>query len=279
MQFTPFLFSLCFSGGSMKLSQTTLKSMLLALCVMIFAMTTPLVSLYAQDVKAACAKIDDLLEEGKVTDAKKALDEVYNAGVKDYEWTWRASRINILMGDMTADATKKEAFYYEARRLADEAIKMNGNGMMGYLRRSAASGKVALVKSVIGAADMVKSSREDAQKAISLNNTTPQNLASAHYIIGRMHLKLTETAKAKRMMVGLGWGNLDEAISNLKRANDLRPDFLMIPLEYGKALAANNQFNEARQQLQRVATLKNQEYGDDARKKEAAEVLASIQGK
>jgi tetratricopeptide (TPR) repeat protein len=263
----------------MKLSQTTLKSMLLALCVMIFAMTTPLVSLYAQDVKAACAKIDDLLEEGKVTDAKKALDEVYNAGVKDYEWTWRASRINILMGDMTADATKKEAFYYEARRLADEAIKMNGNGMMGYLRRSAASGKVALVKSVIGAADMVKSSREDAQKAISLNNTTPQNLASAHYIIGRMHLKLTETAKAKRMMVGLGWGNLDEAISNLKRANDLRPDFLMIPLEYGKALAANNQFNEARQQLQRVATLKNQEYGDDARKKEAAEVLASIQGK
>jgi hypothetical protein len=263
----------------MKLSQTTLKSMILALCALVITVATPVLSLQAQDVKAACAKIDDLLEEAKVNDAKKTLDEVYNAGVKDYEWTWRASRINVLLGDMAGDGAKKEAYYYEARRLADEAVKMNGNGMMGYLRRSAASGKVALVKSVIGAADMVKSSREDAQKAISLNNTTPQNLASAHYIIGRMHLKLTETAKAKRMMVGLGWGNLEESLTNLKRANDLRGDFVMIPLEYGKALASNNQFNEARQQLQRVAGLKNQEFGDDARKKEATEVLASIQGK
>ncbi len=264
----------------MKLSQTTLKSMVLALCaVFVVALAMPTPRLQAQDVKAACAKIDDLLEDGKVNEAKKVLDEAYATGSKDYEWTWRSSRIHILMGDMTSDAAKKEGFYYEARRLADEAVKMNGNGMMGYLRRAAASGKVALVKSVIGAADMVKASREDAQKAISLNNTTPQNLASAHYILGRMHLKLTETAKAKRMMVGLGWGNLEESLSNLKRANELRPDFVMIPLEYGKALAANNQFNEARQQLQRVAGLKNSEYGDDARKKEAAEVLASIQGK
>jgi tetratricopeptide (TPR) repeat protein len=264
----------------MKLFQTTLKSMVLAFAAIIAVMVAvPVSSVFAQDLKAACAKIDDLLEDGKVNEAKKVLDESYSVGSKDYEWTWRSSRIHLLMGDMTGDAAKKEGFYYEARRLADEAIKMNGNGMMGYLRRSAASGKVALVKSVIGAADMVKSSREDAQKAISLNNTTPQNLASAYYILGRMHLKLTETAKAKRMMVGLGWGNLDEALSNLKRANELRPDFIMIPLEYGKALAANNQFNEARQQLQRVAGLKVGEYGDDNRKKEAAEVLASIQGK
>lgn len=266
--------------NSVQLFKTTFAQMVLALCAIVaLLLTVPTSSLRAQDLKAACAKIDDLLEDGKVNDAKKALDEVYNAGVKDYEWTWRASRINILLGDMAGDATKKEAFYYEARRLAEEAIKMNGSGMMGYLRRAAASGKVALVKSVIGAADMVKSARDDAQKAIQMNNTTPQNLASAHYILGRTHLKLTETAKAKRMMVGLGWGNLDEALSNLKRANELRPDFVMIPLEYGKALAANNQFNEARQQLQRVAGLKNSEYGDDARKKEAAELLASLQGK
>ncbi|MCS6807394.1 MAG: hypothetical protein RML40_01160 [Bacteroidota bacterium] len=227
----------------------------------------------AQDVKAACATVDNLLEEGKVAEARKALDAVYNAGIKDYEWLWRSSRVMLLQADLENDNAKKEAMYYEAKRLADEALKLNPNGMYGYIRRAAASGKVALTKGVLGAAEQVKSAREDAEKAIALNNATPQALAAAHYILGRTHLKLSETAKAKRMLVGLGWGNLDDALKHLKKAVDLRGDFIMYNLEYAKALAANNQFAEAKQYAQKAAGGKEMESGDAARKAEANALL------
>jgi hypothetical protein len=236
-------------------------------------------SVKAQDVKSACAKVDDLLEEAKVGEARQTLDAVYAAGVKDYEWLWRSSRVTLLQGDMENDNGKKESLYYEARRLAEEAIKLNANGMMGFLRRAAASGKVALTKGVLGAADMTKSTKEDADKAIALNNTTPSNLASAYYILGRAHLRLSEIAKVKRMMIGLGWGNLDDALKYLKRATELRGDFIMMNLEYARALAANNQYNEAKQFAQKAAGGKDQESGDAARRKEANDLLASWQGR
>lgn len=247
---------------------------LVALCVL-----APAATVLAQDVKSACTKTDDLLEEGKVGEARKALDVAYNAGIKDYEWLWRSSRVTILQADMESDNAKKEGMYYEAKRLAEEALKLNGNGMNGYIRRAAASGKIALTKGVLGAAEQVKSAREDAEKAIALNNATPQALASAHYILGRTHLKLSETAKAKRMMVGLGWGNLDDALKNLKKATELRGDFIMFNLEYAKALAANSQFGDAKQYAQKVTGGKDMEYGDAARRNEANVLLKEWQAK
>jgi tetratricopeptide (TPR) repeat protein len=266
-------------GGFVSAIMKTMKAsgigllMGIALCV---SLVVP-AALRAQDVKAACAKVDDLLEEGKVMEARKALDEAFAAGQKDYEWLWRASRVYVLQGDM--QSADKEKYYYEARRLAEEALKLNGNGMMGYIRRAAASGKVGLYKGVLAVADLVKSVREDCDKAIKLNNTTPNNLGTAHYILGRTHLKLSETAKAKRMLIGLGWGNLDEALSNLKRSTELRPDFMMFRLDYARALAANNQYNEARAELQKTASIKTQEYGDADRRKEAEALLKEIQAK
>ena len=230
-------------------------------------------TLVAQDVKSACAKADDLIEEGKVGEARKALDAAYNAGVKDYEWLWRSSRVALLQADIESDNAKRESMYYESKRLADESLKINTNGMMGYVRRAAASGKIALTKGVLGAAEQVKSAKEDAEKAIQLNNATPQSLAAAHYILGRTHLKLSETAKAKRMMVGLGWGNLDDALKHLKKATELRGDFVMYNLELAKALAANSQFADAKATVQKAASGKDLEPGDAARRNEASSLL------
>ena len=166
--------------------------------LMVLFVCASVVTTFAQDVKSACTQADNLLEDGKVSEARKALDAAYNAGIKDYEWLYRSSRVTLLQADIESDNTKKEGMYYEAKRLADEALKLNSNGMNGYIRRAAAAGKIALTKGVLGAAEQVKSAREDAEKAIALNNATPQSLAAAHYILGRTHLKLSETAKAKR---------------------------------------------------------------------------------
>lgn len=253
------------------------KFSFVALLALVFCATAQ--TTFAQDVKAACDKADALIEEGKVGEARKALDAAYQAGINDYEWLWRSSRVTLLQADVETDPKKQEAMYYEAQRLAEESLKRNPNGMFGYIRRAAAAGKIALTKGVLGAAEQVKSARADAEKAIALNNATPQALAAAHYILGRTHLKLSETAKAKRMLVGLGFGNLDDALKNLKRAVDLRGDFVMYNLEYARALAANNQFAEAKQYAQKAASGKDMEPGDAGRRKEASDLLKEWQAK
>jgi hypothetical protein len=242
----------------------------------VLAFSSPLL---AQDVKSISEQVDKTLEQGNVGEAKKILDANYNLAQKEYELLYRYSRVNALLGDMQEKENDKEAYYYEAKRYAELALGLNSNGMMGYIRRAAANGKVALFKGVLSVRELVMQAKEDAEKAIALNNTTPQNLATAHYILGRTHLKLSETAKAKRMLVGLGWGNLDDAITNLKRAVDLRNGFVMFHLDYARALISKENYAEARTQLQNIANMRFQEYGDNQRKQEAQQLLASIQGK
>jgi hypothetical protein len=78
------------------------------------------------------------------------------------------------------------------------------------------------------------------------------------------------------MPLGLGFGNLADALANLRRATELRPGFVMFELEYGRALAADDRTAEARTRLQGVAAMAEQELGDDTRKREAAELLRTL---
>jgi thioredoxin-like negative regulator of GroEL len=101
-------------------------------------------------------------------------------------------------------------------------------------------------------------------------------LASAHYILGRAHLKLTDTPRPLRMPLGLGFGNTADALTHLSRATTLRPGFVMFQLEYARALIANDRSADARAVLQQLSALSNQEPGDEQRKQEGAELLKTL---
>lgn len=233
----------------------------------------------AQDVKSLCDKTDAALEAGNLNDARTAIETAFKTAPKDYEVLWRLARVNVLLGDANPNKNDQEASYNKALQYAQDAVKADGKGMNGYIRRAAASGKIALFKGVTGVADLVKSARDDASYAIQLNNTTPASLATAHYILGRTHLRLTETPKIIRMPIGLGWGNIGEAVSNLKRSVELRNGFIMFHLDYARALVKEENWQEAKKQLYAIPAMKNQEVGDDARKQEAAQLVEQIKNK
>lgn len=129
---------------------------------------------------------------------------------------------------------------------------------------------------MLDAADYVMQAKEDAEKVIAMRAVPAPTLASAHYILGRTHLKLSETPRPLRMPLGLGFGSAAEAVTLLKRATELRPGFVMFQLEYARALVANDRTAEARVVLQQVAALADQEPGDDVRKREAAALLQTL---
>ena len=222
-------------------------------------------------------RVDSLLTAGQVAPAATLIDQALAATPRDFEVLWRASRVRLLQGDAQAEQSKaQDKLYREALALAERAIKANGAAPDGYLRRAAANGKVALFSGVLDAADFVIQAREDTEKVIAMRGVPPLTLASAHYILGRAHLKLAETPRPLRMPLGLGFGNAADGLTHLKRASDLRPGFVMFQLELARALIANDRPAEARPLLTQLAGLSNQEPGDDARKREGAELLRTL---
>lgn len=230
-------------------------------------------SLLAQPI----ARIDTLLARNDVAAAAVQIDAALAGAPRDYEVLWRASRVRLLQGDMQPEKSKgQDKLYREALALAERAIKANGAAPDGYLRRAAANGKVALFSGVLDAADYVIQTRDDVDKVLAMRGVPPLTQASAHYILGRAHLKLSETPRPLRMPIGLGFGNAADALTHLKRASELRPGFVMFQLELARALVANGRADEARTTLQQLGSLTEQEPGDDVRKREGAELLRSL---
>jgi tetratricopeptide (TPR) repeat protein len=213
------------------------------------------------------ARFDSLVVAGDVSQAAQVLTAEAERSPREF---------HVLQGDAAPQARQQGRLYELALRTAEQAIAASPNAPEGYVRRAAAAGKVALFSGVLDAADYVLQAKADAEKVIGMSNADQISLATAHYILGRTHLKLTETPRPMRMPIGLGFGNLEEAVSNLKRARELRPQFVMFELEYARALAAEGKVAEARALLEALPSLPNAEPGDTERKAEGAALLRTL---
>ena len=223
------------------------------------------------------ARMDSLLARNDVPAAVSQVDAALTATPRDYEVLWRASRVRLVQGDLQPEKSKaQDKLYREALSLAERAIKANGAAPDGYLRRAAANGKVALFSGVLDAADYVIQTKDDVEKVLAMRGVSSLTQASAHYILGRAHLKLSKTPRPLRMPLGLGFGNAADALTHLKRATELRPGFVMFQLEYARALLANDRPADARTVLQQLPSLADQEPGDEGRKREGAELLRTL---
>lgn len=247
---------------------------LLRVALLTCTAATPLA---AQQLSPELARVDSLVLALNVPAAVTAIDAEARRTPRDFQMLWRLSRIRLLQGDAApAKSREQDRLYRQALELADQAVKANPSSPEGYVRRAAAAGKVALFAGVLDASDYVKQAKGDVERVIAMPNVPPITLATAHYILGRTHLKLTETPRAIRLPLGLGFGNRTDALTHLRRARQLRPRFIMIELELARALIADDRASEARPMLTAIAALPLTEPGDDARKTEAAELLKTL---
>lgn len=220
---------------------------------------------------------DQLIEQRNVAEAQKVLQGAYQSSPKDYDVLFRMARLHVLLGDRETVESKQESLYKQAVSYGDQAVAVNPKGMGGYVYRAAANGKVALFKGIFSVADVVGKVRDDATKAISLNNEGSQRLAAAEYILGRTHLALAYKPKLFRIPLGLGWGDLDEAFAHLKKARSLRPGFIMFELEYARCLAEMDETADALKVAKSIAAMKLQEPGDEKRKEEAKQLIKDLE--
>jgi tetratricopeptide (TPR) repeat protein len=216
-------------------------------------------------------------------DNQKALEKFLEAeklSPNNDEVLWRISRSYVDIGEhypSGTDAEKQRQLetYDKALEYANKAITANPKSSMAYCRRAIATGRVALFKGVFSVGGLVNATKADCEKAIELN---PSN-AAAYYVLARGHAKLVEKPKIIRWPLGLGWGNIDDAIKNYEKAISLRPNFIMYRIDAARAYIENDDYKKAKEQLTMIATLSRLDEDDDQYRKEAKELLETIKDK
>ena len=234
------------------------------------------------------SKAEQLITQGniyseKTFDNQKALQN-YQAALalepNNYDALWRVSRAYVDIGEHLPAVTDKEKAqqlqtYEKALEFANKAIAANANGAMGYTRRAIANGRIALFKGVWESLDLVKQTKADCEKAIALD----PNDATAYYVLGRTHMKVSEKPRIVRWPLGLGWANLDESVKNYEKAITLRPDFIMYRLDCARAYVELDEYDKARTQLTAIGTLPTMDEDDGQFRKDAQDLLEKIKGK
>jgi len=214
---------------------------------------------------------------------QKALDafmKAYDADPNNYEILWRISRTYVDIGEHFPAGTDEEKqkvleTYQKALDFAELAVKANPNGTMGYTRRAIANGRVALFKGVWDSIDLVKQVKADCEKAIALDGSN----AGAYYVLGRTNAKLCEKPKIIRWPLGLGWANYDDARASYEKAIAIRPTFIMYRLDAARTYVELDQYDKAKEQLTRIASLPTEDEDDNQFRKEAKELLEKIKDK
>lgn len=234
------------------------------------------------------SRVDQLITEGnryseKTFENQKALGnyrEAFALEPNNYDVLWCISRSLIDLGEHLPVGTDEEKakqleMYEKSREFADKAIAANVNGAMGYTRRAIANGRIALFKGVWESLDLVKQVKADCEKAIALD----PNDGAAYYVLGRTHMKVCEKPRIFRWPLGLGWGNLDEAVKNCEKAIALRPNFIMYHLDCARAYVEQDEYEKARTQLNGIPSLPTMDEDDGQFRKEATDLLEKIKGK
>jgi tetratricopeptide (TPR) repeat protein len=219
----------------------------------------------------------------KVFDNQKALQmyiEALPAAENKYPVYWRLSRtyadIGAHMPSKTDTEKQKQLETYQmSLSYANKAIEINPQGSMGYVRRAITSGRIALFKGIWDAIDLVKQTRADCEKAISID---PKE-AAAYYVLGRTNAKVCEKPKFVRWPLGLGWANLDDAITNYEKSIELRPDFIMYRLDCARTYIEQDEYAKARAHLTAIQLLSKQNEDDDQFRSEAKELQEKIKDK
>jgi tetratricopeptide (TPR) repeat protein len=237
---------------------------------------------------ANAQSLEELMQEGdnyyKEFNHQSALetyliaDSLYPG---DWVLMWKVSRAYVDLAEKMPQETGEEE---EAKKLefdkalfyADSSVKLAPDEADAYVRRAIASGKIALFEGIFSAPGSVNDLRDDVEHAIELGNGGNYTQALAHYILGRAHYKVCENAYLVRLPLGLGWGDMEDAIRELEMAVKLRPNFRMFYLSLAKAYIEEDEYEKAKETLTLLEKAPFVDEDDDQVLAEAKELMIKV---
>jgi len=239
----------------------------------------------AQTADEHLKKGDDFYTQLKDKDALEEYLAAVNLDPKNYEALWKLSRSYVDVGDLISPKEKdfeaqQKKFYQNAATYARKAVAVNPNDTWGQFYLSAALGKYALM---LGKKDQINMSKEiktAIDKAIELD---PNN-DLAYHALGRWQRRMAEIGGAQRLFGSILFGSIpkgsfEESEKALKKATELKPDYINHRLELGRTYVSLKKYDLAAQEFQKCLDLNVASAKDEAYKDEAKQELAAAKKK
>lgn len=241
-------------------------------------------NIFAQNISSLIDEAEKYYKEFNNEKALEALKKAEKIDPKNFDVLWMLSRTYVDIADKMPKSTSEQEqaqlkTYETALDYANKAINVDPNKSVGYLRRAIANGKIALFKGVFSVAGVVNSVKADAEKAIQLGNGGNFVQGVAHYVLARTHAKTSEKWKPARSVLGLGWADNDIALKEYKKAIEIYPGYMMFYVDYANSLIREDDYDLARQMLNKALTCQFQHQDDEKRLAEAKKLLAEIKNK
>jgi len=216
---------------------------------------------------------------------QKALDEYLKAlqsEPNNYEALWKAARGYVDVGDLVSGKgkeadNKRFDLYLKAEKCAEKAVGLNPNDTWGHFFLSAALGKKVLLLGKKEQIDVSKKVKAEIDKAIELD---PNN-DLAYHALGRWHRRMAEIGGAKRAIGSLLYGSIpkgsfEESEKWLKKAVELKPDYVNHHLELGRTYLAMSKKDLATVEFKKCLELPESSSKDKSLKEEAREELEKL---
>jgi tetratricopeptide (TPR) repeat protein len=196
-----------------------------------------------------------------------------------YAAWWKAAQalIDIAKQRPDRDHLRRDSLYLEARAAAETAIRIDSLQAEGHFVLAHALGRYARTR---GGRERVRYGRaiyDEAARALALD---PRH-DGAHHVLGAWHAEVRRLSGVTRFLARtlfgagfLGRASWDSSTAHLERAVELRPDFIYHRLELAQVYLDRHREGDAREQLQRIATLPVQDVMDPTYREEAARLLA-----
>ena len=200
----------------------------------------------------------------------------------DPEANWRAAVARVDIGERTPDNQKsrtRDSLYRRAVTYARRAVRVAPEDASTHFALALSLGKVSVT---LGGKDRVRNAkevREEALRAIELNPAHD----GAWHLMGRWNAEVERLSNlqeffAKTLLGGkvLGEASWDEAIRCMRKAVELRPDYIFHRLDLAEMLVELKRPEEARPELEKILALPDQDAMDPAYRARAQALLDTI---
>ncbi|OFV82441.1 MAG: hypothetical protein A2Y78_02085 [Acidobacteria bacterium RBG_13_68_16] len=214
----------------------------------------------AATIAAGDSAIDKLDLEAGIAAYRSALE----ADPGSYEAAWKLVRALTDKATLSKVPSDQKGLCVEAENLARKAVSLSPSDANGHAYLAVAVGKLALFEGGKRKVELSKEVKAEAENALRLN---PDDDVALHVL-----------AIWNREMVELGWflksfaqllygkfppASLDVAITDLRRATELKPDVIPHHVELGITLASAKRWPEAKAELDKGLALPTAWVTDD----------------
>jgi len=214
----------------------------------------------AGTIAAGDAAMDKLDLEAGIAAYRSALE----ADPGSYEATWKLVRALTDKATLSKVPSDQKGLCVEAENLARKAVSLAPSDANGHAYLAVAVGKLALFEGGKRKVELSKEVKAEAENALRLN---PDDDVALH-VLAIWNSEMVELGWFLKSFAQLLYGkfppaSLDVAITDLRRATELKPDVIPHHVELGITLASAKRWPEAKAELDKGLALPTAWVTDD----------------